>query len=183
MPDDIQTQLMTIFDFTAADLEANRAGHFSAAQQAHLEANASGFWKKFGLIALVIWICALGFLAAEFIGLVGDAVISLNPLGRIAVIVVMLIVTGGAGIFLARHQRTLQADLNNGIVYVEGQAELIELPEAGIKTLKIGAHVFGINAQVYDAAQAVFEPPSEEIFIAYYLPYSDTLLAIEPANG
>lgn len=165
----VNHDLMTALDFTAADLDSNRHGTITERQQAVLRD------KRLRQVrSLLLWGVYMGVMALLYFFAQPDR--PTTPLLSWAITVLFGIgALGYLGAATAKW-RAISAELRNGAVQsVEGPVALEKkVRGGGFRRLRVGGVVFDISK----AESLTFQ--NEAPYKVYYMPSSKIVVAVEP---
>ncbi|MFN8371945.1 MAG: hypothetical protein U0694_03595 [Anaerolineae bacterium] len=172
-------KLKQLYDFTEADLEANRQGHLTPRQRLVLQSKNKG--NQIGAAVLFLL-----FLGMALLGIYQVGMYFMNPVGSLPALWTLLAVFGvilTVAIPLAsrRESNTLEADLKTG--HLEQMAGMGWREKRVVRTrngkqtyyyVRVGQFNMGmVSEDVYEAYL------SEHYYRLYYLPRSRRVVAVE----
>ena len=179
MPTNPDPDLMRIFDFTVADLEANRAGHVTNSQLQRLSNRVNKNRRFLIFTAISIPICIVLSVA---LALVSDHSIKVEVITRVPLrvgipLTLFLWVLFLVVIFFER--RNLKLDVKAGIVaYTQGTLKRWSTRGGG--SIKIGGVMLDIeSAENLDLKAYLKKVPKDTQFRVYFVPNSKMVVAME----
>jgi len=174
---DTNTQLQTAFDFNDEDLQANRRGTMTAAQQQRLNSNL-GYWKKAGLTVLVVLISTV----------LGAFTVSANPdptVGIEYVPAASLVIAVATVIFLIWlyfHERQSRADASNGtVVPIRGHVRIKKNDHGVITSIRIDGQTLWFSPQQKTLIDSIRDARPDVTLTAYCTPTNHKVLSVELA--
>lgn len=166
-------ELQSAFNFTEADLQANRANRRTPAQQHQIEKDASGFWRAAGYTVLV-----------AFIGTIFGSVsilLEANPIYHDILwrVVIGIVVLGTLAVIAAiyHHKRQARADAHSkDVMRVHGDLQIVEPLTGTIGNFRVNGQEFLLDTQEQYDLLCQLAPATITV---YCTPYRHKILSVE----
>jgi hypothetical protein len=171
----INQQLMNIFGFTEADLQANRAGQLTQQQRARLKRAEEGDPRVLGCAALVI--VGMGAVGFAICGTLFNLPVLLESLSVLVIPVLVILGLIVLGIIYAQvrgqRERATKAAALPPLSYSDGPLLLLS---GQSPSMMVGAEGFELTNHTYER---LYDLPQTALYRVYYASQSQSVLSME----